>query len=111
MRSFAISALMGIIASSAFAQHQTFSVNSDASEVKMTLRTTHELVNGRFHIQSGSIEFDRSARKMSGLVSVIAGSGKTGNDSRDKGRTLYDRVPEEWNGVTMGRKAGGSPGC
>ena len=50
----------------------------------MTLNTTHEVVNGTFHIQSGSIEFDRSAPKMSGSVVVLAGSGKTGNDSRDK---------------------------
>jgi len=50
----------------------------------MTLKTTHELVSGTFHIQSGSIEFDRGSLKMSGSVVVLAGSGKTGNDSRDK---------------------------
>jgi polyisoprenoid-binding protein YceI len=50
----------------------------------MTLKSTHELVNGTFHIQSGSIEFDPSAPRMSGSVVVLAGSGKTGNDSRDK---------------------------
>ena len=50
----------------------------------MRLNTTHEVVNGTFHIQSGSIEFDRSAARMSGSVAVLAGSGKTGNDSRDK---------------------------
>jgi polyisoprenoid-binding protein YceI len=42
------------------------------------------VVNGTFHIQSGSLEFDRSAAKMSGSVVVLAGSGKTGNGSRDK---------------------------
>ena len=50
----------------------------------MTLNTTHEVVNGTFHVQSGSIEFDRSAPKISGSVVVLAGSGKTGNGSRDK---------------------------
>jgi polyisoprenoid-binding protein YceI len=50
----------------------------------MTLNTTHEIVNGTFHIQSGSIAFDRGTPKMSGSVVVLAGSGKTGNDSRDK---------------------------
>src|ERR1700741_1124336 len=84
MKSFAVFALTVILAPAALAQHQTFVVNPDASEVKMMLRTTHELVSGTFHIQSGSIEFDRSAPKMSGLVVVLAGSGKTGNDSRDK---------------------------
>ena len=50
----------------------------------MTLNTTHEVVTGTFHVQSGSIEFDRAAPKMSGSVVVLAGSGRTGNDSRDK---------------------------
>jgi polyisoprenoid-binding protein YceI len=84
MKSFAVFALAVILAPAALAQHQTFAVNPDASEVKMTLNTTHEAVNGTFHIQSSSIEFDRSAPKMSGAVVVLAGSGKTGNDSRDK---------------------------
>ena len=84
MRSFTALALAVILAPVALAQHQTFVVNADASEVKMTLQTTHEVVNGTFHIQSGSIEFDRSTPKMSGSVAVLAGSGKTGNGSRDK---------------------------
>ena len=84
MKSFAVLALAVILAPAALAQHKTFAVNPDASEVKITLKTTHELVNGTFHIQSGSIEFDRSNPKMSGSVVVLAGSGKTGNDSRDK---------------------------
>ena len=84
MKSFAVFALAVTLAPTAFAQHQTFVVNPDASGVNMTLNTTHELVNGTFHVQSGSIEFDRSTPKMSGSVVVLAGSGKTGNDSRDK---------------------------
>ena len=84
MKSFAVLALAVILAPAALAQHQTFAVNPDASEVKMRLNTTHEVVNGTFHIQSGSIEFDRSAARMSGSVAVLAGSGKTGNESRDK---------------------------
>ena len=84
MKSFAVLALAVILAPTALAQHQTFAVNPDASEVKMTLKTTHEIVNGAFHIQSGSVEFDRGNLKMSGSVVVLAGSGKTGNGSRDK---------------------------
>jgi polyisoprenoid-binding protein YceI len=84
MKSFAVFALAAVLAPSAIAQHQTFVVNPDASQVKITLNTTHEIVNGAFHIQSGSIEFDRGTAKMTGSVVVIAGSGKTGNDSRDK---------------------------
>jgi polyisoprenoid-binding protein YceI len=84
MKAFAIFAFAAMLGPAAFAQHQTFVVNPDASEVKMTLNTSREVVNGTFHIQSGSIEFDRSAPRMSGSVVVLAGSGKTGNDSRDK---------------------------
>jgi polyisoprenoid-binding protein YceI len=84
MKSLAVFALAGLLAPAALAQHQTFVANPDASEVKMTLKTTHEVVNGAFHIQSGSISFDPSAARMSGSVIVLAGSGKTGNDSRDK---------------------------
>ncbi len=75
---------LALLAPTAFAQHQTFVVNPDISEVKMTLNTTHEVVSGSFHIQSGSIEFDRGTAKMLGSVVVLAGSGNTGNDSRDK---------------------------
>jgi len=84
MKPFAVFVFAVVLAPAALAQHQIFVVNPDASEVKITLKTTHELVNGTFHIQSGSIEFDRSAPKMLGSVVVVAGSGKTGNDSRDK---------------------------
>ena len=84
MKSFAVLALAVLFAPASLAQHQTFVVNPDASEVKITLKTTHELVNGSFHVQSGSIEFDRGTPKMLGSVVVLAGSGKTGNDSRDK---------------------------
>jgi polyisoprenoid-binding protein YceI len=84
MKSVAVLTLAAIFAPVAIAQHQTFVVNPDACEVKITLKTTHELVNGTFHAQSGSIEFDRSNPKMSGSVVVDAGSGKTGNGSRDK---------------------------
>ena len=84
MKSFAVLALAVILAPAALAQHQTFAVNPDASEVKMKLNTTHEVVNGTFHVQSGSIDFDRTASHISGIVIVAAGSGKTGNDSRDK---------------------------
>ena len=79
-----IMTLAVILAPAAFAQHQTFQVDPTTSSVEMTLQTTHEVVQGVFHLQPGSIEFDNSNRKMSGSLAVVAGSGKTGNDSRDK---------------------------
>jgi polyisoprenoid-binding protein YceI len=90
MKSFAVLAFAVVLVSvagaapAAVAQQQSFTVNPDASEVRMTLNTTHEVVSGTFHVQSGSIAFDRSNPAMSGAVTVLAGSGKTGNSSRDK---------------------------
>jgi len=84
MRSFRVIVLAALLAPAALAQHQTFVVNPEVSQVKITLNTTHEIVNGTFHVQSGSIEFDPGAPRMAGSVVVLAGSGKTGNDSRDK---------------------------
>jgi polyisoprenoid-binding protein YceI len=66
-----------------FAQHETFTVNPDASKVAFALTGGHH-VEGTFHVQSGSITFDRSAPAMSGTVIVAAGSGNTGEASRDK---------------------------
>jgi polyisoprenoid-binding protein YceI len=87
MRFFAVLIFAGMVAPGALAQHETFVLNPDASEVKMTLKTTHELVSGTFHAQSGEIEFDRSSARMSGSVVVLTGSGNTGNGSRDKKMT------------------------
>jgi polyisoprenoid-binding protein YceI len=83
MKAFAF-ALAVTLAPAALAQDQAFVINPDASQVKITLKTTHEIVNGTFHVQSGSIKFDRTDHRMSGSVVVLAGSGKTGNQSRDK---------------------------
>jgi polyisoprenoid-binding protein YceI len=84
MKTFAVFAVALLLCPSALAQPQNFAINPDASEVKMKLNTTHEVVNGTFHVQSGSIMLDPAASRISGMVIVAAGSGKTGNDSRDK---------------------------
>jgi polyisoprenoid-binding protein YceI len=71
-------------ASIAFAQHQTFTVNPDASQVAFSLGGNAHHVNGTFHVQSGHIDFDRSAATISGSVVVAAGSGNSGDQGRDK---------------------------
>lgn len=87
------------------AQHQAFAVHADASEVRMTLNTTHEVVHGTFHVQSGTIEFDRDAKKISGIIIVAAGSGKTGNDSRDKKMNKDILKVDEYATVSFAPKA------
>jgi polyisoprenoid-binding protein YceI len=87
MKTFAASLVLTLpllFVSQALAQHQTFTVNPDSSEVKMTLKTNHDIVNGTFHVQAGAIEYDRAGPNISGSVVVGADTGKTGNDSRDK---------------------------
>ncbi|MDE3188011.1 MAG: YceI family protein [Acidobacteriota bacterium] len=72
-----------ILAPGAFAQHQTFAVNPDASQVAFFLGGADHGTHGTFHLQSGMVDFDRSAPKISGSIVVAAGSGNTGNQSRD----------------------------
>ena len=72
------------IVPAAFAQHETFTVNPDTSQVAFTLGGSGHHVQGTFHLQSGSIAFDPSAQKISGAVIVSAGSGNSGEPSRDK---------------------------
>jgi polyisoprenoid-binding protein YceI len=105
MKFLAVLALAVILAPAALAQHQTFTVNPDASEVKMKLNTTHEVVNGTFDVQSGSINFDRNASRISGIVIVAAGSGKTGNDSRDKKMNRDILKVDEFATVSFAPKA------
>jgi polyisoprenoid-binding protein YceI len=73
-----------LFASSAFAQHQTYTVDPGTSQVSWALAGSGHHVNGTFHVQSGSIDFDRTAHTISGSVVVAAGSGSSGEASRDK---------------------------
>jgi polyisoprenoid-binding protein YceI len=87
MKTIAQSILLALplaLAPVAFAQHQTFSVNPDASKVAFALGGNTHHVDGTFHVQSGSIDFDRSAQTISGSVVVGAGSGNSGDQGRDK---------------------------
>jgi polyisoprenoid-binding protein YceI len=105
MRIFAVVVLSLFFSQTALAQHQTFTVDPNASEVKMTLKTNHEIVNGTFHVQSGAIEFDGAAQKIAGNVAVGAGTGKTGNDSRDKKMNKDILKVDQYTTVTFAPKA------
>lgn len=70
--------------SGALAQHQTFHVNPDSSQVAFTLGGSGHHVQGTFHVESGSIDFDPRAQKISGFVVITAASGNSGEPSRDK---------------------------
>jgi len=72
-----------VLAPGAFAQHQTFTVNAAASQVTFLLGGSDHGTHGTFHVQNGIVDFDRSTPRMSGSIVVAAGSGDTGNKSRD----------------------------
>jgi polyisoprenoid-binding protein YceI len=71
-------------ASVALAQQQKFTVNPAASEVAFQLGGNTHAVHGTFHVKSGSIDFDRTAKTISGLVVVDPGSGDSGSSGRDQ---------------------------
>jgi polyisoprenoid-binding protein YceI len=81
---FLFLALPLALAPVALAQHQTFTVNPDAGKVGFALGGNGHHVDGTFHVHSGSIDFDRGAQIISGSVVVAAGSGNSGDQSRDK---------------------------
>jgi polyisoprenoid-binding protein YceI len=83
----ALSILLGCSlfpAPAALAQHETFQVIPASSEVKFTLGDVLHTVHGTFHVQSGSIDFDRTTPMMAGSILVEAGSGNSGNETRDR---------------------------
>ncbi len=77
-------ALPLLCTSFALAQHQTLIVNPATSTVAFTLASNHDTTTGTFHVDKGTVDFDRSSPKLSGLIVVSATSGNSGNDGRDK---------------------------
>jgi len=72
------------LASACFAQQQSFTADPAASSVAFALIGSGHEVHGTFHVQSGTIQFDRSATKISGSIVVSAASGDSGDKGRDK---------------------------
>ncbi len=79
-----VPAILLLLAASASAQHRTFTADPDKSDVAVTLKTNHDIVHGSFHLDTGTIDFDRRTPQLTGSIIVAAGSGKTGNDVRDR---------------------------
>jgi polyisoprenoid-binding protein YceI len=87
-----IMALPLFIAAGAVAQQQTLTVNPGSSSIAFALTGTGHEVHGVFHVTSGTIQFGRSAPKMSGNIVVSAGSGDSGDSGRDK--NMHQKVLE-----------------
>jgi len=101
MKPFTFLLLLAVLTPFASAQRQRFTVIPDSSDVKITLHTTHEVVHGIFHVQRGSVEFERTDARMTGQVVVAAGSGSTGNGSRDKRMNKEILKVEQYSSVSF----------
>jgi len=66
------------------AQQQRMSIDPAKSEVHFKLDDPLHSVEGTFRVQQGSVMFDAQGGRISGLITVDAGSGDSGNGSRDK---------------------------
>lgn len=87
-----MTALPLFLGASAFAQQQTFTANPATSSIGFALAGTGHEVHGAFHVTSGTIQFDRTAPKMSGNIVVYASSGESGDNGRDK--NMHQKVLE-----------------
>lgn len=93
----------GLVAllSSAVATAQTqYRIDPDKSRVQFSLGGHHE-VDGQFHVSSGEISFDQKTNEMKGTVTVEAGSGSSGNKSRDKKMTKDELRAEMFPTITF----------
>jgi polyisoprenoid-binding protein YceI len=66
------------------AQTTTLRIDPGQSELSFTLGGTLHTVHGTFPVSDGEVKFDRKTSAVSGEIRVRAGSGKSGNDTRDK---------------------------
>lgn len=73
--------LLLFLATHALAQPQSFKIDPQSSEVAFSLSDVLHSVHGVFHVQSGHVDLDPAAAKISGSVVMAAGSG---NETRDK---------------------------
>lgn len=81
--------LVGLVGmTTGLAQGKTFVVNPDQSEIVFSLGDVLRQVHGTFHVQSGSVQFDSRSPRISGTIVVAAGSGKSGNTTRDQRMSL-----------------------
>ena len=73
--------LCGSVAS---AQTVTLRVDPEQSHVAFTLDAVLHTVHGTFQVSGGDVTLDPKSAEMSGEISVEAGSGRSGNETRDR---------------------------
>lgn len=93
------------IASFASAQSETFTVEPATSQVTFALGDGGHHVNGIFHVQRGSVNFDPSTQSVSGMIVVAAGSGNSGKPSRDKKMNAEELNSDQYTEITFAPKS------
>lgn len=96
----AVLSVAAMFAASAWSQ-QHYRVDPAASEVHFTIGASHGPVKGSFHVTSGEFTLDPSTGAMTGMVTVDAASGESGNKSRDKKMTGAQLKAQTYPTVTF----------
>jgi polyisoprenoid-binding protein YceI len=90
---FTIAGPLALLVVSALPQHAApqgpagvivLGLDPDQSKVHWTLGTTLHTVHGTFAFKNGRLQLEPASGKASGEIVVLATSGDSGNDSRDK---------------------------
>jgi polyisoprenoid-binding protein YceI len=74
------------------AQEATIGFDPGSTKIEFTVGATLHSVHGTFALKSGTIHFNPSTGKASGLIAVDVKSGQTGIDRRD--RKMHSQVLE-----------------
>ena len=80
---------------------QHYKIDPAASEVHFTLGASDHPVEGTFQVTSGEFTFDPGTGAMTGMVTVDASSGESGNKSRDKKMTSAQLKAQTYATITF----------
>ena len=95
-----IAAVLLLWTAQAYSQ-QRYHVDPATSEVRFTLGASDHPVAGTFHVTGGEFTLDPQSGAMTGTVTVDAGSGESGNKSRDKTMTNKQMKAQAYPAVTF----------
>jgi polyisoprenoid-binding protein YceI len=99
-RLFAVAVGIVLLTAAVWSQ-QHYKVDPAASEVHFTVGASDGTVKGTFHVSSGEFTLDPSTGAMTGTITVDAGSGESGNKSRDKKMTNAQMKAQTYPAVTF----------
>lgn len=89
-----------IFAATAWSQEH-FKVDPAASQVHFTLGASEHPVEGTFRVTGGEFTLDAGSGAMTGMVTVDAKTGESGNKSRDKKMTNDELKAQTYPAVTF----------